>query len=83
MRNRMIQAVQVPCDQHGNPLDYVVGRQGVTAIKQTERNGEYCTIPYVEIWAGNDLLAVMCQHKLSFIQYTVPNCEEPEDETPF
>lgn len=77
MGKQKIKAVQLPCDSHGNPLDYIVGKQGVTAILSTVRNGEYCTIPYIEVWAGPDLILTACEHKCSFVEYFVPNQEQP------
>ena len=45
-------------DEHGNPKWFIVGGvDGVTAIKETEENGEYTFIPWVEVWAGEKLLA--------------------------
>lgn len=60
-----IQLIQVPCDQHGNPIEYLVGRGGVTRIEACTKPGEYCYIPYVRVWAGDKAIGEFCQHKLS------------------
>jgi hypothetical protein len=53
----------------GNPHNYVVGKAGITEIKETEECGEYASIPWVEVYAGNELIARFCQHKLEHIYY--------------
>jgi hypothetical protein len=60
-----IHSIQVPCDFYGNPIDYVVGRAGVTRIEACMKPGEYCYIPYVRVWAGDTAIGEFCQHKLS------------------
>jgi hypothetical protein len=52
----------------GNPSSFIVGR-GVTEIREVEENSEYCMIPWVEVWDGEDLLARFNQHKLEHILY--------------
>lgn len=52
----------------GNPHLYVVGR-GVTEIRETEECGEFCMIPWLEVWDGESLLARFCQHKVEHIIY--------------
>ena len=56
-------------DNQGNPRDYIVGCAGVTAIKETNECGEFAFIPWVEVWAGETLLARFCQNKLENIFY--------------
>jgi hypothetical protein len=56
-------------DSHGNPHEYQVGSCDVTAIREVEENGEYSTIPWIEVWAGDKLLARFNQHKLEHIFY--------------
>lgn len=73
MEKREISAVQIPCDPSGNPADYRVGAHGVTKITETGRNGEYCYIPYVEVWMGDDVVLEACMHKCSFVEYFIPN----------
>jgi len=53
----------------GNPSEFILGRGGVTDIRETEENGEYSTIPWLEVWAGENLLARFNQHKLEHIIY--------------
>lgn len=48
---------------------YTVGSCGVTEIKETQECGEYSHIPWVEVWAGEKLLARFSQHKLDGIFY--------------
>jgi hypothetical protein len=60
-------SVQLPCDHRGNPMDFIVGRNGVTRIEACEKNGEYCMIPYVRVWKGDRCVAEFSQHKASYI----------------
>lgn len=71
---QVIDAVQLPNDEHGNPLDWIAGRN-CTHIEACEKNGEYCMIPYIRVWAGNSCLAEFNQHKASFVRFS-------EDKTP-
>jgi hypothetical protein len=61
-------ATQLPCDSHGNPLDYVVG-QNCDRIVLGERNGEYCMIPYVRVLVGEKCIAEFCQHKANYVLF--------------
>ena len=62
--------VQMICynDAQGNPHMFSVGRD-CTEIRETEENGEYALILWVEVWDGEKLLARFCQHKLEHIFY--------------
>lgn len=53
----------------GNPGNYIVGRNGVGRITEVEENGEYCFISWVEVWAGETLIARFPQNKLDCIRY--------------
>jgi hypothetical protein len=53
----------------GNPCQYTVGRNGVTRIPETEENGEYSFVNWVEVWADEVLLARFPQNKLDCIRY--------------
>lgn len=53
----------------GNPHQYIVGRGGVTEIREVEESSEYSFVPWVEVWAGRNLLARFNQHKLEHILY--------------
>jgi len=46
-----------------------VGKGGVTAIKRVGRNGEYCEIPYFEVWRGEQLHAEYSQHKIVGVEW--------------
>jgi hypothetical protein len=52
----------------GNPDVFEVGR-GVSEIRETEENGEFCTIPWVEVWDGDHLAFRCSQHKLEHVIY--------------
>ena len=56
-------------DADGNQREYIVGRGFVTAIRETNEAGEFCYIPWVEVWAGETLLARFSQNKLERIIY--------------
>ncbi len=64
-----ITSAQLPCDEHGNPHDYIVGENGVTKIEGCEKNGEYCMIPYIRVWAGDHCMVEFSQHKANFIRF--------------
>jgi hypothetical protein len=53
----------------GNPHVFEECRGGITEIRETEENGEYCMIPWVEVWAGDSLIARFNQNKLEHILY--------------
>lgn len=66
--NQPIIATQIPCDEHGNPIDYIVGTN-CTHIEPCVKEGEYCNIPYLRVWNGGECLAEFCQHKASFVRF--------------
>lgn len=53
----------------GNPHTIIVGRGDVTEIRETQECGEFCYIPWVEVWAGESLTERFVQHKLEHIFY--------------
>ena len=53
----------------GNPHTFSVGNCGITELREVEENSEYCVIPWLEVWAGDKLLARFNQHKLEHILY--------------
>jgi hypothetical protein len=56
-------------DSQGNPHEFSIGRGQVTEIRETEENGEYSTIPWLEVLSGDQLVARFNQHKLEHIFY--------------
>lgn len=53
----------------GNPHTLRVGSNGITEIRETQEGGEYCLIPWLEVWAGDTLTARFNQHKIEHIFY--------------
>lgn len=53
----------------GNPHQFVVGQGGISFIGETEENGEYCMIPWLEVWDGEHIVARFNQHKVEHIFY--------------
>ena len=53
----------------GNPYVFIVGRDGITEIRETQECSEYCHIPWLEVWAGEALRARFNQHKVEHIIY--------------
>lgn len=76
-----IAATQVSCDENGNPMDYIVGRN-CTRIEPTLKDGEYSRIPYLRVWSGDTCLAEFNQHKATFVRFS-PEPLPPEDEPAF
>lgn len=66
--NQTILATQLPSDEFGNPLDYIVGRN-CTRIEACEKNGEYCILPYLRIWLNDICIAEFSQHKASYVRF--------------
>lgn len=66
--NQPIIAVHLPCDEHGNPLDYIVNRN-CTRIEACVKSGMFADIPYIRIWDSNECLAEVCQHHVGFIRF--------------
>ena len=64
-----IRMIQVPCDEHGNPKDYIVGRQGVTRIEATTKSGLHADVAYIRVWCGDKAAAEFCQHSLSGVYF--------------
>lgn len=52
----------------GNPCQFIVARN-CTQIRETQENGEYCPIPWLEVWDRDTLVARFCQHKVEHILY--------------
>jgi hypothetical protein len=51
-------------------VSWAVGVEGVTAIEAIEKNGEYCSIPYVRIWRGTlSWIAEYSQHALREVRF--------------
>jgi len=53
----------------GNPHVFIAGRDGITELREVEEYSEYCAIPWLEVWAGDQLVARFNQHKLEHILY--------------
>lgn len=62
------QPIHSICFFLGN-TDAEVGRYGVTRIEACEKPGEYCMIPYIRVWRGEDCVMEIPQHKLSIVQF--------------
>ncbi len=64
-------AVRMICytDARGNPGVFSVGSGDVSEIRETEECAECCAIPWIEVWAGEKLIARFNQHKLEHIFY--------------
>jgi hypothetical protein len=62
------QEVQSITDGVGGDF-YFVGRYGVTRIEQCEKSGLHCNIPYLRVWAGENVLAEVCQHHIPFVTF--------------
>lgn len=60
-----IRMIQIPCDEGGNPKEYIVGKFGVTRIEACTKSGMHADIPYVRVWCGDEAAAEFCQHSLS------------------
>lgn len=67
--DRPIQSILNPCDHHGNPESWIVGRQGVTRIEATTKSGMHADIPYVRVWKGDVAIAEFCQHSLAGVYF--------------
>ena len=48
---------------------YTVGRGGVTRIEKTQKTGQMAHIPYIAVFAGEVLLAEMCQHNITLVTF--------------
>ena len=48
---------------------YMVGRQGITAIKIVKRHGPMDWIPYIEVFQGDHQLAEMAQHQCVYVEF--------------
>lgn len=48
---------------------FIVGSAGVTEIKEVEKNGLHCHIPYIEVYKGEKLFASFCRHNIVGVYY--------------
>lgn len=64
-----IRMIQVPCDETGNPREFIVGRAGVTRIEACTKSGLHADIPYVRVWSDQQAVAEFCQHSLSGVYF--------------
>ena len=65
-------SVVVTWDDHERGVSGIawrVGVDGVTLIEATEKNAEYCSIPYVRVWRGDAVVAEYCQHGLREVRF--------------
>jgi hypothetical protein len=55
----------------GNPHVFQVGALGrnCSEIREVQENGEFCLIPWLEVWEGDRLIARFSQHKVEHILY--------------
>ena len=61
-------ATQVMCDENGNPMDYIVGKN-CSRIEICPKAAEYCYVPYVRVWGGDNCILEFCQHKATFVRF--------------
>lgn len=75
MSNPTIRNIRVygPVGEFGESEEYGVGENGVTEIRQSIKPGMHSDIPYLEIWKGDKLLAVFCQHNVAGVYYDRPD----------
>src|SRR3546814_20660497 len=60
------------------PEMYRVGYGGVTRIEACEKPGEYCMLPYVRVWRGDECAAEFIQHKLIGVYFAADPPPVPE-----
>jgi hypothetical protein len=56
----------------GSEWEYTVGSSRVTRIVKSIKCGMHADIPYIEVWAGDHLLAEFCQHGIVGVYFAVP-----------
>ena len=56
----------------GNPCVFqcIGNHRNCSEIREVMQDGEYCRIPWIEVWEDKHLLARFNQHKLEHILYT-------------
>lgn len=59
-----IREIDVYINADSDPVDYVVGRAGVTRIEACQKSGLHANIPYVRVWKGDVCVAEFCQHNI-------------------
>lgn len=67
-QSRQIQSVTVWAFET-EAESYEVGKKGTTAIVPIFKSGEYCDLPYVQIWKGEQLYAEFAQHKCQGVYF--------------
>ena len=56
--------------QHETEVEaYWVGYGGVTAITPALKNGEFASLPYVQVWKGDALYAEFIQHRCDGVYF--------------
>ena len=74
-----IREVVVRYDDYQNNacgIAYCVGMDGVTRIEACQKNGEYCSLPYFRVWAGDQCLAEFGQHHLAGVFFAKNDVEQ-------
>lgn len=61
---REVTTIIITPENYAYGVTYTVGRNGITKIEQTFKNGEYAHIPYLRVWRGDRPIAEFCQHKI-------------------
>jgi len=70
----LISSVDLTYDNEFGPgQSWTVGRNEITKIILTDKPGEYCAIPYIQVWKGDFLFAETCQHKIACIYFNRPD----------
>jgi hypothetical protein len=59
-----IRAIDIYINADSDPVDYIVGRGGVTRIEACQKSGLHANIPYVRVWKGEVCEAEFCQHNI-------------------
>jgi hypothetical protein len=59
-----------PMSEEMTWVRFEIGENGVTEIKEAQKNGEYALIKYYEIYKGENLCAEM--HHFSVVEYVSP-----------
>ena len=61
-------------------LGYMLGHDGVTAIKVVKRHGPMDWIPYIEVWRGDHLWAEIAQHQCVCVEFKSATGDAPISE---
>ncbi len=62
-------SIMLPCDHHGNPISYIVGRNGVTKIQNEVQNFGDHGLSMMHVFEGTKLVLSAPLKECAFVEW--------------